>query len=163
MGKKNYSVENPKVDTNIDNAIKPSTNSTQDPVGDVNDIPQPNKTSESPPRSDNSPSRGSEETEVPTNIPPSDPSVNASNIPKNNVKFVKNKDRGFDVDAIKDSFKRNFVDTLTAVEKLAKQIGGKQGEELMGQANAARQAGNRASYQLFDKQTDYNLKPLGIS
>lgn len=75
LGKKNYSVENPKVDTNIDNAIKPSTNSTQDPVGDVNDIPQPNKTSESPPRSDNSPSRGSEETEVSTNIPPSDPSV----------------------------------------------------------------------------------------
>ncbi|NBI63183.1 hypothetical protein D3Z38_09020 [Clostridiales bacterium] len=62
---------------------------------------------------------------------------------------------------VKDDVMQGLVDNLHGVEVAAKRIGGDVGERLMHQANALRQAGERANYSLMGKQTDFNMKAIG--
>lgn len=62
---------------------------------------------------------------------------------------------------MKDEFRQVFVDSLQGIEVAAKKIGGKGGERLYHQANALRQAGEKANYSITTKQVDFNMQVIG--
>lgn len=62
---------------------------------------------------------------------------------------------------VKDIFRQKTVDSLQGVEKMARKLGGEQGKTLNAQASALRRSGEKATFNLLQKQTDFNNHVVG--
>ena len=62
---------------------------------------------------------------------------------------------------VKDIARQKTVDSLQGVEKMGRKLGGEQGKTLVAQASALRRSGEKATFNLLQKQTDFNNHVIG--
>lgn len=62
---------------------------------------------------------------------------------------------------VKDIVRQKTVDSLQGVEKMGRKLGGEQGKTLVAQASALRRSGEKATFNLLQKQTDFNNHVIG--
>lgn len=62
---------------------------------------------------------------------------------------------------VKDIARQKTVDSLQGVEKMGRKLGGEQGKMLVAQASALRRSGEKATFNLLQKQTDFNNHVIG--